>query len=47
MNPAGLLRSAEHLLRRVATTPGARIELHALQARVAHLVWKANTGLGG
>ncbi len=33
--PAGLLRSAEQLLRRVATTPGAWIELHALQARVA------------
>ena len=45
--PAGLLRSAEQLLRRVATTPGAWIELHALQARVADLVWEANTGVGG
>jgi hypothetical protein len=44
--PAGLLRSADHLLRRVATA-GAWIELHILQARVADLVWEANTGVGG
>ena len=43
---AGLLRSAEHLLRRV-TTPGAGTGLHALRARVADLVWEANTGAGG
>jgi hypothetical protein len=44
--PAGLLRSAEQLLRRV-TTPGAGAVLHALRARVADLVWEANTGVGG
>jgi hypothetical protein len=44
--PAGLLRSAEQLLRRV-TTPGAGAGLHALRARVADLVWEANTGVGG
>lgn len=36
----------DHLLRRVATA-GAWIELHILQARVADLVWEANTGVGG
>ena len=41
---AGLLRSAEQLLRRV-TTPGAG--LHGLQAQVADLVWEADTGVGG
>ena len=46
MNPAGLLRSAEQLLRRVAT-PGAGIGLHALRTQVADLVWEANTGVGG
>jgi hypothetical protein len=44
--PVSLLRSAEQLLRRVAT-PTTAIELHALQARVANLVWEANTGVGG
>jgi hypothetical protein len=44
--PAGLLRSAEQLLRRV-TTSGAGSELHALRAHVADLVWEANTGAGG
>jgi hypothetical protein len=44
--PAGLLRSAEQLLRRV-TTPGAGTGLHGLRAQVADLVWEANTGVGG
>jgi hypothetical protein len=44
--PAGLLRSAEQLLRRV-TTPGDGTGLHVLRARVADLVWEANTGVGG
>jgi hypothetical protein len=44
--PAGLLRSAEQLLRRVAT-PGAGTGLHGLRAHVADLVWEANTGVGG
>ena len=44
--PAGLLRSAEQLLRRV-TTPEARIGLHVLLGQVADLVWEANTGVGG
>ena len=44
--PAGLLRSAEQLLRRV-TTSGAGSGLHALRAQVADLVWEANTGAGG
>src|SRR5215204_1023781 len=44
--PAGLLRSAEQLLRRV-TTPGARAGLHVLSTQVADLVWEANTGVGG
>jgi hypothetical protein len=44
--PAGLLRSAEQLLRRV-TTPGAGSELHALRMQVAALVWEASTGVGG
>ena len=44
--PAGLLRSAEQLLRRV-TTPGDWAGLHVLQARMADLVWEANTGVGG
>jgi hypothetical protein len=44
--PASLLRSAEQLLRRVATS-GAWIELHVLWARVADLVWEANTGVAG
>jgi hypothetical protein len=44
--PAGLLRSAEQLLRRV-TTPGAGPGLHCLRTQVADLVWEANTGVGG
>jgi len=44
--PAGLLRSAEQLLRRV-TTPGAGTRLHSLQAQVADLVWEANSSVGG
>ncbi|HEX3199793.1 MAG TPA: hypothetical protein VHR39_19790 [Propionibacteriaceae bacterium] len=45
-DPAGLLRSAEQLLRRV-TTPRAGIGLHALRRQVAGLVWEANTGVDG
>src|SRR5215207_3572411 len=45
-HPAGLLRSAEQLLRRV-TTPAAGTGLHGLRAQVADLVWEANTGAGG
>jgi hypothetical protein len=45
-NPAGLLRSAEQLLRRVAT-PEAGTGLHVLRTQVAELVWEANTGVGG
>ena len=44
--PAGLLRSAEQLLRRV-TTPGAGSGLHGVRAQVAVLVWEAITGVGG
>jgi hypothetical protein len=44
--PAGLLRSAEQLLRRV-TAAGAGIGLHRLRTRVVDLVWEANTGVGG
>ena len=42
--PAGLLRSAEQLLRR-SDTPGAGAALHGLRARVGGLVWEANTGV--
>jgi hypothetical protein len=42
--PVGLLRSAEQLLRRV-TSPGADTGLDGLRARVADLVWEANTGV--
>src|SRR4029453_2539690 len=42
--PAGLLRSAAQLLRRI-DTPGAGAALHGLRARVAGLVWEANTGV--
>ena len=42
--PVGLLRSAERLLRRV-DTPGAGAALHGLRARVADLVWEANSGV--
>ena len=44
--PAGLLRSAEQLLRRV-TTPRAGTGLHCLRMQVADLVWEANTGVCG
>jgi len=44
--PAGLLRSAEQLLRRI-TTPGAGSGLDVLRAQLADLVWEANTGVGG
>jgi hypothetical protein len=44
--PAGLLRSAEQLLR-LLTTPGAGSRLYGLRARVADLVWEANTSGGG
>ena len=42
--PAGLLSSAEQLLRRI-DTPGAGAAVHRLRARVAGLVWEANTGV--
>jgi len=42
--PAGLLRSAEQLLRRI-DTPGAGAAVHGLRARVADLVWEANSGV--
>ena len=42
--PAGLLRSAEQLLRRI-DTPGAGAAVHGLRARVADLVWEAKTGV--
>jgi hypothetical protein len=42
-DPAGLLRSAEQLLRQVGLT-GAPTALHGLRARVFELVWEANTG---
>ena len=41
---AGLLRSAEQLLRRI-DTPGADTAMRGLRARVADLVWEANTGV--
>jgi hypothetical protein len=44
--PARLLRSAEQLLRPV-TTPGAGSGLYGLRARVADLVWEANTSVAG
>src|SRR5215218_1983041 len=44
--PAGLLRSAEQLIRRV-TTPESGTGLHCLRAQVADLVGEANTGVGG
>ena len=43
--PAALLRSAERLLRRIAT-PGARTGLDGLRTRVADLLCEANTGVG-
>ena len=42
--PVGLLRSAERLLRRI-DTPGAGAAVYGLRARVADLVWEANTGV--
>jgi hypothetical protein len=44
--PAGLLRSAEQLLRRV-TIPGDGAGLHVLWTQVADLVREANTSVGG
>ena len=44
IEPAGLLRSAEQLLRRI-DTPGAGAAMRGLHARVADLVWEANTGV--
>ena len=41
-DPAGLLRSAEQLLRRLCVA-GAPARLHNLRARVVELVWEANT----
>ena len=42
--PASLLRSAEQLLQRVATGEAAT-GLDGLLARVANLVWEANSGV--
>ena len=42
--PAGLLRSAEQLLRRI-DTPGAGAAVRGLRTRVGDLVWEANTGV--
>src|SRR5215207_7690748 len=42
--PADLLRSAEHLLQRIAN-PGVWTALDALRAQVSHLVWEANTNV--
>jgi hypothetical protein len=44
-DPAGLLRSAEQLLRHLCVA-GASARLHNLRARVVALVWEANTGAG-
>jgi hypothetical protein len=44
--PAGLLSSAELLLRRIAPI-AATDALDDLRATVADLVWEANTGVGG
>jgi hypothetical protein len=43
--PGALLRSAERLLRRVAT-PGSWTGLDGLRTAVADLLWEANTGAG-
>ena len=43
--PAALLRSADRLLRRIAT-PGAWTGLAGLGTRVTELLWEANTGAG-
>ena len=42
-DPAGLLRSAEQLLRHL-TASGAPAALEGLRVRVVELVWEANTG---
>jgi hypothetical protein len=42
--PAALLRSAEQLLQCIATREAAD-GLHGLLARVANLVWEANSGV--
>jgi hypothetical protein len=44
-DPAGLLRSAEQLLRRLCVAD-APARLHNLRARLVALVWEANTGAG-
>ena len=44
-DPAGLLHSAEQLLRRLCVA-GASARLHHLRARLVALVWEANTGAG-
>jgi hypothetical protein len=44
--PAGLLRSAELLLRRLVPI-AAREAVDDLRATVADLVWEANNGVGG
>jgi hypothetical protein len=44
-NPAELLASAEHLLRRICVV-GAPSRLFGLRALVAELVWEANIGAG-
>jgi hypothetical protein len=43
-DPAGLLRSAEQLLRRM-DTQRTGTGLHVLWVRLADLVWEANTGV--
>jgi hypothetical protein len=43
--PAGLLRSADQLLRRVGLA-GDPAGLHRLQTMLVELVWEANTGAG-
>jgi|SRR5687767_8717120 hypothetical protein len=43
-DPAGLLRSAEQLLRRM-DTQRTGTALHVLWVRLADLVWEANTGV--
>ena len=43
--PVALLRSAQQLLRRIAT-PGAWTGPGGLRTRVADLLWEANTGVG-
>jgi hypothetical protein len=45
--PADLLRSAEQLLRRTPIPGVWAAALDALRARVAALVWEANTSVDG